>query len=1138
MGAAMTADPLALSFADNERFTMAQRLRAEIADGNSKCLDIATGYLAVSVWGAVGDAIEQVDEVRLLLGKDWEMKARTASDDEADISALVRQALRDETQPPRLPTAADAVEMRAFINWLETDDVAVKAWRGDGFLHAKAYILDKSAGVGSANFTGAGFQWNRELVMWRQDRPVVRELRDWFEDFWNSGDATDYKQELIDELRKTRFGGGDYRPYDVLIRVLADRYGLDEPPSLEQATFTLKWFQEEAVFRLIKLLSSPARGALLADAVGLGKTFMALGVIHHFLHQQRESVRGRPVLLIIPASLRETWETVLDKYNLRWAVDIVHVQNLKEDFDVSKFTGADLVVVDEAHRLRGGRMWFQKTMEILTGSVRAGGDPRVLLLTATPVNTGVRDLTRLLQVITKNRRNVWAPEIPDFERYLSRFEKGEIDPYPLLDRSMVRRSRSDLLSAYEERRLTDPYLEAITLPTRRLGHEEYEYGTAAAGPDTMSVFEEVLGGLHLAPYDLDRFLRPEPGEPVDMDDEGMEASPLAGLYMAGLLKRFESSVRAIDVSLRRLDRVLELFQRALKADPARVLRLADVPELQRLVDAEARGDEDDEPDEERLDDLVEQAAVLSNPDDYDLDAVAAAVTADRDAVARLRAALPDESDDGKFDALLELVTRPMSGKRIGLRGRRLLLFTQFRDTAEYLSRRLNEAATTNRHVGHVELLHGGSTTAQRTVVARTYDPDEIGELTASASGQELPRILVSTDVLAEGHNLQLAEAVINYDLHWNPQVAVQRAGRVDRLNSPHSTVYLLSFLPFAGLDSLLNLVDRLNGRFRLYKQLGLQDEPITRLPADQVVAKSLEQLRRLYRDDEDVLDDIERTWTLGSTDYMRAPLDAYLRMHAAEALKNIPQGVQSAKYVPDGWAHGPGAFIAFQYRTEKDDAEAFWRFYPRLADGSWGLPLRDDQQMFHAITCTPGTSRAVVPDDLDFGGPGGLIDWDLLRRAAEELAHELTAARNTAKTTRGASERSARFRARLLAVAGDEPPAVVDDLLDRLEQVRVEDYDTDRRHEQLMDRLRAAEKEDDGDRREQLVADLAERGIDLFGEYEEDDEDTYTVTVDPDSLRLTAWETLVERPGASPQPVSKQLSIAEQSGALDVGDTL
>ena len=121
----------------------------------------------------------------------------------------------------------------------------------------------------------------------------------------------------------------------MLIRTLADRYGLDTPPSLEQATFTLKWFQTDAVFRLIKLLSGPARGALLADAVGLGKTYMALGVIHHFLHQRRESVRGRPVTLVVPASLRQTWEHVLTEYNLAWAVEIVHMQSLRGDFDVT-----------------------------------------------------------------------------------------------------------------------------------------------------------------------------------------------------------------------------------------------------------------------------------------------------------------------------------------------------------------------------------------------------------------------------------------------------------------------------------------------------------------------------------------------------------------------------------------------------------------------------------------------------------------------------------------------------------------------------------------------------------------------------------------------------------------------------------
>ncbi len=191
-------------------------------------------------------------------------------------------------------------------------------------------------------------------------------------------------------------------------------------------------------------------------------------------------------------------------------------------------------------------------------------------------------------------------------------------------------------------------------------------------------------------------------------------------------------------------------------------------------------------------------------------------------------------------------------------------------------------------------------------------------------------MLVATEVLAEGHNLQLAQAVVNFDLHWNPQVAVQRAGRIDRLNSPHATVSLLSFLPDEGLDAHLGLLHVLDERFNLIHHLGLGDEPVTPLPGDRQ-SVTFDYLRRLYADEVSVLDEIERSFTLGSTDYMRAPLEAFILNAGLDRLNQIPVGVQSVKALPAGWQHGPGAFVALQ-----SGEESIWRFYPRLPDGSWG----------------------------------------------------------------------------------------------------------------------------------------------------------------------------------------------------------
>jgi len=462
----------------------------------------------------------------------------------------------------------------------------------------------------------------------------------------------------------------------------------------------------------------------------------------------------------------------------------------------------------------------------------------------------------------------------------------------------------------------------------------------------------------------------------------------------------------------------------------------------------------------------------------------------------------------------------MAGPRIGLANRRVLVFTQFRDTAVYLDDRLRHFG-----VGPVALTHGGSSPGDRARIAATFDPDcslPGGPLLRASEGVPEPRVLVSTDVLAEGHNLQLAEAVINFDLHWNPQVAVQRSGRVDRLNSPHNVVYLVSFLPEEGLNHHLGLIERLNARFNLYKLLGLADEAVTRLPAEQQAGTSLEQLRRLYRDDSGVLDDIEQALTLGSTDYMRQPLELFLARSAREALAEIPLGVQSCKRLPPGWAHGSGVFTAFAFGPP-ENSETFWRFYPRLEDG-WGAPIVDDPTVFRAIVCQDREPRQEPPGSWINSSSPVLIDWELLRHAASEIAEALTLRRSTAAVTRGASERSARLRADLLGLAGGEAIDGLDDLLDRLEQVRIEDYDARAGYRTVENLRRRARRTEIPSERRAALLDLVARSNDLLGPPEET-EPIEASEVEPSQLRLVAWELLVLPP--VPGVASFQLSLLE-----------
>ena len=207
------------------------------------------------------------------------------------------------------------------------------------------------------------------------------------------------------------------------------------------------------------------------------------------------------MLVLAPKSLIRMWEDELRDKGLDWACDVVPIQTLRADFDPARYGGADLIVIDEAHRLRGGRTWFRKAIDLVTSGEQAQ-DRRVLLLTATPVHTGMDDLVNLLRVMTKNRREVWAPEVADFERYLDRVEKRGADPFPILDRALVRRSRGDLIRAHEEAAAAGITVARVELPDRRLAHVDYQYGGDA---DLFDLFERTLRSLALAPYDLAKF---------------------------------------------------------------------------------------------------------------------------------------------------------------------------------------------------------------------------------------------------------------------------------------------------------------------------------------------------------------------------------------------------------------------------------------------------------------------------------------------------------------------------------------------------------------------------------------------------------------------------------------------------------
>jgi hypothetical protein len=282
------------------------------------------------------------------------------------------------------------------------------------------------------------------------------------------------------------------------------------------------------------------------------------------------------------------------------------------------------------------------------------------------------------------------------------------------------------------------------------------------------------------------------------------------------------------------------------------------------------------------------------------------------------------------------------------------------------------------------------------------------------------------------------------------------------------------------------------------------------LPGD-TPGQTLEQIRRLYRDDASVLDEIERSWTFGSTDYMRQPLEAFLASAGRERLKEIPVGVTSVRRLPRDARLGPGVFLSLAAPPDrKGRRETFWRFYPW--DGqAYGAAVADETAIFRLIACRPEEPRAELPNPPP--GPS-IIDWELLTRAARDLAEQLTLQRATAQVAAGGSEASRKLRLEIRAGIEDLDVPDADALLDRLLQVDAGQYDGRSGWSRFDTARRALKRAASVGERYQAAEALVEAGLELFGRPEEEvAAGVSAVEVALEDLQLVSYEVIV--PGES-----------------------
>ncbi len=913
----------------------------------SKRADFCVGYLNLRGWQAVDDLVqpwspEQGQVCRVLVGmqrppyEEIRELYRQSADgnliDNATASRLKMQFaahLREQITLV-IPTGNDEAGLRRLAKQLRAKQLVVKLFLPYP-LHAKLYLLFRddinnpiTGFVGSSNLTLSGLSKQGELNVDVLDHLATEKLTNWFDARWTDRWALDVSEDLATIIETSWAREEAIPPHHIYLNIA---YHLSTEARAGLSQFRLSGRFESELFEFQKsAVKIAARhlhrrgGVMIGDVVGLGKTIMATALARMF-----EDDMGYETLIICPKNLEPMWESYRTEYGLRGMVLPVS-QVTKKLPDLKRYR---LVLIDESHNLRNrdGRRY-----KAIADYVKSC-DAKVILLTATPYNKTKTDLSSQLRLFIDEKANIGIrPERfmrknsmseAEFERkhqckvnsILAIEKSDEFDDWRELIRLyMVRRTRSFIVQHYTEtdehgrRYILGKDQEKRYFPVRRpmsltFAVDETDASDNYAQLYSSTVVDEI-NALHVPRYGLGLYVDPQaeksasPAERKQIENLGKAGKRLMGFCRTNLFKRLESSgfsfLQSIDRHILRNQIYLYAIENGLDL-PVGVLD-AGLLDLER-VDEDADGIEGDQ--EDLLDGLVE--AVTEADAAPDTLARAKAVYAqyagqykrrfkwirpnlfkqklaedlaeDTQTLVELLASQgPWESaKDHKLQAFLRLVKQTHGKDKV-------LIFTQFADTARYLEAQARAAGVT-----HVAVATGAS--MDPYALACRFSPKSNNKTVTKA---DEVRVLICTDVLSEGQNLQDSNVVVNFDLPWAIIRLIQRAGRVDRIGQRAEEIYCYSFLPAEGVEQLIQLRARIRQRLLENAEMVGTDEAFFE-------DEEASTIRNLYTEQQGVLDDADDEVDLASYAWQVWKQATQDNPDLARTVEALPPVVYSAK---------------------------------------------------------------------------------------------------------------------------------------------------------------------------------------------------------------------------------------------------